>query len=113
LVAKASGKLAENFGGEVGNRIMRLWDAVKGKLAGRDALADFEQNPQDEDTQAALRVQLKRALEEDRGFREQIAQLLGELEQQGGREAIIQTASITGDQGKVAQVAGKKNTVRM
>jgi hypothetical protein len=92
---------------------MRLWDAVKGKLAGKDALADFEHNPQDADTQAALRVQLKKALQADPGFREQIAQLVGELEQQGGREAIIQTANITGDRGKIAQVAGKKNTVTM
>jgi hypothetical protein len=112
LVAKASGKLAETIGGEVGNRIVKLWDAVRAKLAGREALADFEQSPEDADAQAALRVQLRKALEADPAFKEEVARLIGELEAKGGPAAIRQTATASGG-GKVAQVAGDKNTVTM
>ena len=111
LIAKASGKLAENMGGEVGNRIVKLWDAVRAKLAGKDALADFEQSPEDADTQGALRLQLRKALEADPAFKEEVEKLIGELEAKGGRQAITQTATITGDQSKIAQVAGDKNQV--
>ena len=113
LVAKASGKLAETIGGEVGNRIVKLWDTVRAKLAGKEALADLEQSPEDADTQGALRLQLKKALETDPTFRDEVAKLVGELEAKGGRQAITQTATITGDQSKIAQVAGDKNQVTM
>lgn len=111
LVAKASGALAENVGGEVGNRVVKLWDAVKAKLTGKEALADFEQNPGDEDTQAALRVQLRKAFEADPAFRDAVVKLVGELDQKGGRDAVSQVATLTGDRNKVAQVAGNRNRV--
>jgi hypothetical protein len=59
LVAKASGKLAENLGGEVGNRIMRLWDAVKGKLAGKDALVGARRSSRPR-TSRAIRARSRR-----------------------------------------------------
>jgi hypothetical protein len=110
LVAKASGKLAENVGGEVGNRIVKLWDKVRAKLAGKEALADFEQAPEDADAQGALRLQLKKALEADPAFRDEVAALLGELKERGG-ERIVQSATTIGDANLTTQIAGSGNRV--
>jgi len=79
-----------------GNRVVKLWDAVRAKLAGKEALVDFEESPEDADAQGALRVQLKKALEADPAFQEEVVRLVGELEAKGGRQAITQTATITG-----------------
>jgi hypothetical protein len=114
LVAKASSKLAENVGGEIGNRIVTLWEAVKTKLTrgdGRDSLARLEAKPEDERRRRALEVELEEALEVDPAFREEVARLVGKLDQKGGRDAINQVANVSGDQNKVAQVAGNRNTV--
>ena len=107
-------KGVEAIGSEAGKRMIgELWDKVKAKLTGRDALADFEASPDDGDTQAALRVQLKKALEDDPAFKDEVAKLVGELDAKGGPAAINMSATITGDQGKIAQVAGDKNQVTM
>ena len=57
-------------------------------------------------------MQLRKALEADRAFREEVASLVGELDAQGGRQAITQTATASGGS-KIAQLAGDKNQVTM
>jgi hypothetical protein len=114
LVAKASGALAEKVGGEVGNRVVKLWDTVKAKLTGGDvgnALSRLEAKPDDERRRGALEVELEEALEADPAFREEVARLVGELDQKGGRDTVNQVANVTGNRNKVAQVAGNRNRV--
>ena len=80
-------------GGEAGERIVKLYDKVKAKLTGggAEALTDLEKQPQDADSQAALRVQLKKALEADPAFRAELATLVEEIKAKGG-DQIIQSS---------------------
>jgi hypothetical protein len=50
----------------------------KGKPSAEEALTDVKDNPQDEDFQAALRVQLKKAMKDDDKFAAELAELLEE-----------------------------------
>jgi hypothetical protein len=112
-VAKGGEELAKKVGGEVGTRVVELWDLVKGKLtspAAKEAVADLEAKPEDERRQGALSVQLEKALEADPAFRDQVAGLLREMEQKGGRP-ITQIANIVGDRNVNTQIAGAGNTV--
>jgi hypothetical protein len=105
-------KAVEAIGGEAGKRlIVELWDKVKAKLAGRDALVDLEASPDDGDAPAALRLQLKKALEADPGFRAELAALVEEIKAKGG-DRIIQSANVTGDHNVTTQIAGSGNVVR-
>ena len=86
---------------------------MKAKLTGggAEALADLEKQPKDADNQAALRVQLKKALEADPAFRAELATLVDEIKAKGG-DRIIQIANVTGDQNVTTQIAGSGNVVR-
>jgi hypothetical protein len=50
----------------------------QGKPAAEEALKDVEEAPQDEDLQAALRVQLKKVMQQDEAFAAELATLLDE-----------------------------------
>jgi hypothetical protein len=111
-VALLASKAVEAVGGEAGKRLIGdLWDRVKAKLAGRDAFADFEASPEDGDAQAALRLQLKKALEVDPAFRAELSTLVEEIKAKGG-DQIIQKANVTGDHNVTTQIAGSGNVVR-
>ena len=112
--AKAAGKMAETIGGEVGTRVIKLYDAVKAKLTGaaaKEALAEFEAKPEDARRKGALEVQLEKAIEADPDFRETLAALVEEIRAKGG-DAIVQTATVTGDRNVTTQIAGSGNVVR-
>lgn len=72
------GKAAAKKAGEA------LWSALRkrfeGKPAAKEAMDDMQKAPQDQDAQAVLRVQLKKALAEDADFLAQIAKLLEEAQ---------------------------------
>ena len=112
-VALLATKAVEAVGGEAGERIVKLYDKVKAKLtgSGAEALTDLEKQPQDADSQAALRVQLKKALEADPAFRAELATLVEEIKAKGG-DQIIQSANVTGDQNVTTQITGSGNVVR-
>lgn len=57
-----------------------------------------------------FRVQLKKALEADPGFRAELAALVEEIKAKGGNR-IIQSATVTGDH-VATQIAGSGNVVR-
>jgi len=67
-----------------------IFEIVKDKLhkrqAGKEAANDFENNPKDKDYQASLRVQIKKALQDDEKFRKELGTLLTEIsrEKAGG-----------------------------
>ena len=112
-LAEGGKELAKKVGGAAGERIVQLYDKVKAKLSGggAEALADLEQQPEDADSQAALRVQLKKALEADPAFRAELATLVEEIKAKGG-DQIIQTANVTGDRNVTTQTAGSGNVTR-
>ena len=112
FLAEGGKELAKKVGGEAGERIVQLYDEIKAKLTGggAEALTDLEKQPEDADSQAALRVQLKKALEADPAFRAELATLVAEIKAKGG-DQIIQTATISGDRNVTKQVAGSGNVV--
>jgi hypothetical protein len=66
---------------EIGKRAVgEVWEAIKKKFdtkaAAKEALSDLLKAPEDADLQAAFRVQLKKLLEEDSAFAEEISRLL-------------------------------------
>jgi hypothetical protein len=109
-VAKGAEELAKKVGAEVGSRVVKLWDALKAKLAGKEALADFEKQPEDADQQASLRVQLRKALEADPEFRAEVTRLVEAIPTEQ-RAAIQQIANVTGNQNVTPQIAGSGNQV--
>jgi predicted negative regulator of RcsB-dependent stress response len=81
LLPMIASKGAEKLGEEAG---ASLWTAVKEKFekkpAAQESLEDMLKAPKDEDFQAAFRVQLKKALQEDDGFAKQLASLVEKAE---------------------------------
>ncbi len=74
---------------------------MRGKPKTRDALDELGGAPGDGDLQAALRVQLRKALREDAGLRDELAAIMAEAVQAGWR--VTQTATVTGDANIVIQ----------
>ena len=111
---KAAGKMAETIGTQAGNRLIKLYDTVKAKLAGpaaQEALADFEAKPEDNRRKGALELQLEKAIETDPTFGKTLAALVEEIKAKGG-DALVQTANVTGDRNVTTQIAGSGNVVR-
>jgi hypothetical protein len=111
-VAKGAEELAKKVGGEVGGRVAKLWDALKVKLAGKEALADVEAKPDDQRRWSALEIQLEKALEADPDFRAVVAKLIDEIPEEK-RAAIQQIANVTGDRNVTVQTAGKGNRINV
>jgi hypothetical protein len=112
-VALLATKAVEAVGVEAGKRLIGdLWDKVKAKLTGRDALAGFEASPDDLDGQATLRLQLKKALEADPAFKEEVAKLVGEIQTKGGDTINKLIAEVTGDHNATTQIVGSSNVVK-
>ena len=113
-VSQVAGTLAERMTGDVTERLVKLYDTVKAKLTGaaaEEALADFEHKPDDARCKAALELQLEKAIETDPEFRKTLAALVEEIKAKGG-DAIVQTASTTGDHNVTTQIAGSGNVVQ-
>ncbi len=80
----------------------------KGKHAAEEALTDVKNNPQDEDFQAALRVQLKKMMKKDETFAAELAELLDEAKAAGPptyQAAVYGSGAIA--QGSGATAAGE------
>ncbi len=79
-------KAAEKIGSELPASVGKLWVALKAKLdrkkEHRQALIDLLKNPDDPDLQAAFRVQLKKAFEQDDVFASEIKRLTEAARQQ-------------------------------
>ena len=110
-VAEGAKELAKKVGAEAGGRLVKLWDAVKGRLAGKDALADVEAEPGDQRRWAALEVELEKALKQDPGFRGELARLIEAIPAEQ-RIGIQQIATVSGGSTSV-QTAGSGNQVNL
>ena len=98
LLGKAAGKAADKLGDAIGNKLLSL---LRANPKTRDALGELGGAPGDGDLQAALRVQLRKALREDAALRDELAAIMGEAVQAGWR--VTQTAKVTGDHNTVIQ----------
>jgi hypothetical protein len=83
---KLGGKAAESAASKIGTDTWevakKIWDklspTVEKKEAAKEAAIDVANNPEDEDLQAALRVQLKKLLEQDKELAQAIAKILSD-----------------------------------
>lgn len=102
-LVKAGEVIANKASEAIWDKAAQLYQIVKEKFKGNTtaevALADLEQMPNDEDSQAALRKELKKTMQSDANFGEQLRLLL----QEAGKTQ--QGASI------ITQIAGKKSTL--
>jgi hypothetical protein len=84
-LAKAGAELAKEIGKMSIEKIGTLYQAIKAHFqshpAADEALTDMEATPDDEDTQAALRLQLKKQMEADPVFADMLHQLVEEIGQ--------------------------------
>jgi hypothetical protein len=84
---KAAEEAGKKLGGDAWDRAKGLWaklrPKVKAKLPVQKAVQDAAATPNDEDIQAALRVQLKKLLAEDEGLAAEIGRLWQEAQQVG------------------------------
>ena len=98
LLGKAAGKAADTLGDAVGNKLLSL---LRRHAKTSEALDDLGGEPGDGDLQAALRVQLRKAVREDDALREELAAVMREAVQAGW--SVTQTANVRGDQNVVIQ----------
>jgi hypothetical protein len=105
LGGKAVDKATESAAGKFGEAAFAKAQAIWGKLspkveakeAAKEAAIDVANSPDDEDSQAALRVQLKKLLEQDQALMKAIAQILAEDAPDGTSGTQI-VQNVTGDQ---------------
>jgi hypothetical protein len=113
-LAEAGKEAAKKDGGTAADRVVKLYDALKAKLThpfAQQALADLEKTPEDADTQATFRSQLKKALAEDPQLLAELGSLMTEIERETG--GVRQNIAITGDENVGVQIAGSRNTVEL
>ena len=92
-------KAGEVVAKKVGEDIYQVLKTRFGKKpAAKEALADLEKNPKDIDSQAAVRVQLKKVLAEDEAFAAKLQHLLQEAGKTEAGATIIK--QIAGDNAK-------------
>jgi hypothetical protein len=84
---QAGTQAAEALGSEAGKLASRVWDRISGKVetkpAAQEAAQDVAAQPDDADAVAALRIQLRKILEEDPELQRELAAILEEGKQAG------------------------------
>ena len=90
---EAGKKLGEKFGGDAWERAKALWmklsPKVQAKPAAIEAASDVASDPEDKDAIAALRLQLKKLLNEDSTLASEIAHLFEEAKETGSVSNVI------------------------
>ena len=104
---KAVEGASQKVGEDIWNKAKAIWaklqPKVKAKEAAQEAAGDVAKNPEDEDSQAALRVQLKKILSADPELAAEIAQIFqSESSSSGGDN--IQMSGKSYDQSTFKQV---------
>ena len=103
-VAKATESASGKFGEAAFAKAQAVWaklsPKVEAKEAAKEATIDVANSPEDEDSQAALRVQLKKLLEQDEELFRAIAQIL-EADAPDGTPGTKIVQNVTGDGNQV------------
>jgi hypothetical protein len=116
LGGKAAEKATESAAGKFGEaswgKAQAIWTKlnpkVEAKEAALEAATDVANAPEDKDLQVALRVQLKKLLEQDEALERAIAQIFQE-DGPDGTPGVQIVQTVTGDQNQViGQVTGGK-----
>lgn len=103
-VETAGEKIGEQSAAQAGKIWQRLWPKVKAKAAAKEAAEDVAKDPNDADSVAALRGQLKKILEGDQALADEVAALLKVAEADAQGTWIQQ--SVTGDRNQVIGTMG-------
>jgi hypothetical protein len=101
-VEGASQKLGEDVWEKAKAIWAKLQPKVEAKEAAKEAVADVAESPEDEDSQASLRKQLKKILDADTALGEEIAKILQASAEKPGDN--IQMSANAYDQSTVKQV---------
>jgi hypothetical protein len=119
---KAGEKVAEEVGKKFGaatwDRAKALWEKLRSKVeakpAAQEAVQDAAAAPNDEDIQAALRLQLRKLLAEDAVFAREIARLWQEAQQADATviAAGERSVAIGRDVTSSTIITGDQNTVK-
>jgi predicted negative regulator of RcsB-dependent stress response len=116
LGSKAIDKASESMGSKFGEAAFGKAQAVWGKLSPqveakeslKEAATDVANNPEDEDLQVVLRVQLKKLLEQDEELGKAIEQIL-EADAPDGTSGTQIVQNVTGDRNfTIGQMTGGK-----
>jgi hypothetical protein len=98
LAEEAGKKLGEQAGAGAWEKAKSLFGKllpkVESKPAAREALEDVAANPNDEDTRAALRSQLKKLFAEDEAFAQEVQKIQNDVKQSGVNVAAIGERSV-------------------
>ncbi|MBD2255465.1 hypothetical protein [Nostoc parmelioides] len=90
---EAGKKVGEKFGGDAWEKAKSLWaklsPKVEAKAAAIEAASDVAKDPEDKDALAALRLQLKKLLNEDSTLASEIVHLFEEAKQTGSVSNVI------------------------
>ena len=111
-LVKGSEAFAKKVGDAAFAGVGKLSVLVKEKLTGRaeEALADLTEDPESEDNRADLRKQLKKAMEENQSFAEEVRALVEDVKDKGG-DQVSQMMHVTGDNNQSYQIAGSINVI--
>jgi hypothetical protein len=106
-LAKAGEEFSKEMGKTLGHKIGDIYTAVvkrfQSKPAAAEALADLKATPDDKDAQAAVRLQLKKQMQADLAFADELRQLLGQVEQDEQGASFL-TQVYGGQVGKVINI---------
>lgn len=107
MLATETGKeMAKKTGGALWDKLTQI---IRRKPKPAEALNELIKAPKDEDAQAALRLQIRKAAEEDPAFASELHALLPEM--QALTQSFTQNATIRGDGNKTVQNAGSGNDI--
>jgi hypothetical protein len=109
-VTKAGETVAEKVGEKLPQVAGRVWNAIatrfRGRPAAEEAAADLVAGPAEDDRQAVFRVQLRKALEADPSFAEELAKLLSQAQKAAGDTITNAGSGAVATGGGVAAGAG-------
>ncbi len=115
LGSKAAEAAAQKSGEDGWNKAKAIWEKlhpkVEAKEAAKEAATDVALNPNDEDLQAALRVQLKKLLDQDEALTKAIAQLMQEDAEADSSGTSLKQTATGNQQQRIGKVEGQGKVV--
>lgn len=111
-LVKGTEEFAKKVGDAAFTGVGKLAALVRDKVSGRaeEALADLEQDPENDENQADFRKQLRKTLEADPAFVKELSALVEGVKDKGGAP-VTQIMTVTGDNNQSYQVSGSNNVI--